>query len=371
MTVHHITHNQLTLLRRGAMYFPQLLADIQQAQHAVYLESYIFAADDTGRALMAALLHAARRGVMVRVLLDGFGSANFPAAWQADFAAAGVHFQWFQRETLPWLPRRHRLHRLHRKLVAIDHDIAFIGGINIINDQPITHSQPRLDYAVRIQGKLAGDIRAAMRQLWQRVAWHDLRSPNRWHTPKSPPNWQTPLALLLRDIERAYLHAIAQAKQEILIANAYFLPGRAFRHALKQAARRGVRVVLLLQGKVEYRLQHYATHALYDELLREGIQIYEYQASYLHAKVAVVDRRWATVGSSNIDPFSLLLAREANLLVQDTGFATELHASLSRATQYATRIYTRDQPPFATRCLAWCSYALVRVVMGIVGYGRF
>lgn len=378
MTIHHVAHNQLTLLRRGVMYFPQLLADIQQAQHAVYLESYIFAADETGRALMAALLHAARRGVMVRVLLDGFGSANFPAAWQADFAAAGVHFQWFRRETLPWLPRRHRLHRLHRKLVAIDHDLAFIGGINIINDQPESHSQPRLDYAVRIQGELAGDIRAAMRQLWQRVAWHDLRSPSHWHAPKSPTNWHSPLALLLRDnvrhrrdIERAYLHAIAHAKQEILLANAYFLPGRAFRRALRQAARRGVRVVLLLQGKVEYRLQHYATHALYDELLREGIQIYEYQASYLHAKVAVVDNRWATIGSSNIDPFSLLLAREANLVVQDAGFATELHASLSRATQYATRIYRRNQLPLTSRCLAWCSYALVRVAMGIVGYGRF
>ncbi len=378
MTTHHVAQNQLTLLRRGAMFFPQLLADIRQAQHAVYLESYIFATDDTGRAVMAALLHAARRGVMVRVLLDGFGSANFPATWQADFAAAGVHFQWFRRATPLWLPRRHRLHRLHRKLVAIDHDIAFIGGINILNDQPARHTQPRLDYAVRIQGKLAGEVRATMRQLWQRVAWSDLRSPSRWHTPPSQPHRQSPLALLLRDnlrhrrdIERAYLHAIAHAKQEILLANAYFLPGRAFRRALKQAARRGVRVVLLLQGKVEYRLQHYATHALYDEWLREGIQIYEYQASYLHAKVAVVDNRWATVGSSNIDPFSLLLAREANLVVQDAGFASELHASLSRATQYATRIYRRDQPPFTTRCLAWCSYALVRMAMGLVGYGKF
>jgi len=133
------------------------------------------------------------------------------------------------------------------------------------------------------------------------------------------------------DIEGAYLQAIAGAQREIIIANAYFLPGRDFRLALIQAVQRGVRVMLLLQGKVEYRVQHYATHALYDQLLAADVEIYEYQPSYLHSKVAVVDGQWATVGSSNIDPFSLLLALEANLAVQDAGFAGELRASLLSA----------------------------------------
>ena len=123
-----------------------------------------------------------------------------------------------------------------------------------------------------------------------------------------------------RDIETAYMRAIEQAKSEIILAHAYFLPGLDFRHALINAAGRGVRVVLLLQGRVEYFLQHYASRALYGNFLDAGIEIYEYRKSFLHAKVAVIDGHWATVGSSNIDPFSLLLSREANVVVDDEEF---------------------------------------------------
>ena len=136
---------------------------------------------------------------------------------------------------------------------------------------------------------------------------------------------------------------------------------------------RGVRVILLLQGKVEYRLQHYATHALYDQLLAAKIEIYEYQASYLHAKVAVVDGEWATVGSSNIDPFSLLLAREANLAIHDPGFAGELRASLLTAIAHdAVRIEesANVSRSWIERLSARISYGLVRWVIGLLGYGR-
>jgi cardiolipin synthase len=142
---------------------------------------------------------------------------------------------------------------------------------------------------------------------------------------------------------------------------------------LIQAAQRGVRVMLLLQGRVEYRVQHYATHALYDQLLAAGIEIYEYQPSYLHAKVAVVDGSWATVGSSNIDPFSLLLAHEANLAVQDDGFAAELRASLLAAiADEAIRVgdrfgVTRN---LLDRLISRFSYAIVRLLIGLLGYGK-
>jgi cardiolipin synthase len=378
---HVVGHNQLTLLRSGAAYFPQLIADIELAEHAVYLESYIFAADQTGHQIHHALVRAAARGVMVQVLLDGFGSANFPARWQAELTAAGAHFQWYRRERFRFKLRRHRLRRLHRKLVAIDHDIAFIGGINILDDQSHPHSAPRFDYAVRIQGAMANEIRTTMRQLWQRVAWIKRGNELLWQQCKPHlPSLTVPISLLLRDnvrhrrdIERAYLHAITHAQHEIILANAYFLPGRAFRRALKQAAKRGVRVVLLLQGKVEYPVQHYATHALYDQLLSAGIEIYEYQRSYLHAKVAVIDENWTTIGSSNIDPFSLLLAREANIVIQHADFASELRDSLLHATQYATRIQAKDwqQANWAARLLSWCSYSAIRTLVGIVGYKRF
>ncbi|MEJ2201358.1 MAG: phospholipase D-like domain-containing protein [Desulfuromonadaceae bacterium] len=176
-----------------------------------------------------------------------------------------------------------------------------------------------------------------------------------------------------RDIERAYLRAIDQARSEIILAHAYFLPGTDFRHALLQAARRGVRVVLLLQGRVEYLLQHYATRALYGQLLDGDIEIQEYRKSYLHAKVAVIDGHWATVGSSNIDPFSLLLAREANVLVDDPTFAGELRQVLQRTLAADCQRILREswqRQSLVLRFFSWSCYGLLRLLLGISGYVR-
>jgi cardiolipin synthase len=175
-----------------------------------------------------------------------------------------------------------------------------------------------------------------------------------------------------RDIEDAYLAAIAAARAEVLLASAYFLPGRRFRHALLDAAARGVRVTVLLQGKVEYFLLHYATQALYGQLLAGGVRVHEYDASFLHAKVGVVDEAWATVGSSNIDPFSLLLAREANVVVKDADFAAGLAASLKRAIAADAREITAADLSKSTlprRALRWFAYGMVRLLLGITRYG--
>jgi Phosphatidylserine/phosphatidylglycerophosphate/cardiolipin synthases and related enzymes len=176
-----------------------------------------------------------------------------------------------------------------------------------------------------------------------------------------------------RDIELAYLDAIKGAEREIVIACAYFLPGIHFRRALIEAARRGVRVVLLLQGKVEYVLLHYASRALYGQLLDAGVEIHEYYKGFLHAKVAVVDGHWATVGSSNIDPFSLLLAREANVVVDDARFAARLRRSLENAMICCGRRLSLDgwkHQPLHQRLLSWAGYGLARFLMGVAGYGR-
>jgi cardiolipin synthase len=175
------------------------------------------------------------------------------------------------------------------------------------------------------------------------------------------------------DIEDAYLGAIRSASEEILLANAYFLPGRRFRRALTDAARRGVRVVLLLQGRADHPLQHYASLALYGTLLDAGVEIYEYHRSMLHAKVAVIDYRWTTIGSSNIDPFSLLLAREANVVIEDRRFAADLRLSLHRAMEegaIAVPPLRWRQQPLGRRVRIWLAYALVRLMMGLAGYGR-
>lgn len=377
-----VGRNKLTLLRNGTRFFPQLCADIDAAQHSVFLETYIFAADETGRMVSQALQRAALRKVAVHVLLDGFGSADLPPSWVDDLRNAGVDVQWFRREISPFTLRRNRMRRLrrmHRKLVVIDSEVAYISGINIINDIP--HHEdfdaPRLDYAVRVQGALSQEVHVEMRHLWGIVKWATLRKrlsrmrlQLRRAVRRTTPR---PLELVLRDnlrhrhdIEHSYLHAIAQAQREIIIANAYFLPGRSFRQALKDAAQRGVRVVLLLQGRVEYRLQHYATLALYGQLLDAGIEIYEYRDSYLHAKVGTVDGVWATVGSSNLEPFSLLLAREANLVVRDEQFAGALRNSLLRAIKSGGERVERNSLNQISLLLARISYGLIRLLYGLL-----
>jgi len=296
-----------------------------------------------------------------------------------------VEVQWFRREISPFTLRRdrmRRLRRMHRKMTVIDGEIAFIGGINIIDDIPAETdlNAPRLDYMVRVQGALAGEMHAATQRLWEMVSWVAFRKRVKaegWRVRRDKPDADSDVKLVLRDnvrhrrdIERAYIKAIAGAQREVVLANAYFLPGRLFRRALIQAARRGVRVVLLLQGKVEYRLQHYATLALYARMIGAGVEIYEYQPSYLHAKVAVVDGEWATVGSFNIDPFSLLLAREANLVVRDADFAGNLRSSLWNAIEHDARRVELARTDLLTRLIARLSFGLIRFIIGVSGISK-
>jgi len=174
------------------------------------------------------------------------------------------------------------------------------------------------------------------------------------------------------DIEDAYLAVIERANEEIILASAYFFPGAQFRRALVAAAARGVRVTLLLQARVEYMMLHYASRALYGQLLDAGVQIFEYTKSFLHAKVAVVDGRWATVGSSNIDPLSLLLMREANVVVEDRRFALELRESLLERVVDGARPVARARwrrLPLHQRVRIWIAYGIARFFIGWFGYG--
>ena len=376
--------NRITLLRNGSEYFPALESAIDRAQHEVHLETYIFEYDATGIRISEALKRAARRGVIVRLLLDGFGSQHLPQEAIQNLLNTGVQVLIFRKEISPFRLRRNRLRRMHRKLAVVDASIAFVGGINVIDD--LNHPEPllpRFDFAISIEGPLQKQLMLATKHLWKVVAMARLK---RWvrhdETPylTIQPSGNQRGALVIRDnfrhrhdIEEVYLHAITNACSEIIIANAYFLPGINLRHALSDAARRGLRVVLLLQGRIEYRLQHYATLALFGSLLDAGIEIYEYHKSYLHAKVAVIDRRWSTVGSSNIDPFSLLLAREANVIVDDELFANQLRFCLEKAmVEESTRVLQekwKDQS-WISRTMSWVSYYIVRVLRGMVGYKR-
>ncbi|HEX5337844.1 MAG TPA: cardiolipin synthase ClsB, partial [Gallionella sp.] len=372
--------NRVALLRNGAEYFPALEQAIDQARTEIHLQTYIYENDVVGLRIAAALIRAVQRGVTVCLMLDGFGCKDLSRRWVDDIQQAGVELLFYRPKISPWTLKRKRLRRLHRKIAVIDGRIAFVGGINIIDDMNTPgHTPPRVDYAVRVEGPLVAAIHVSARYLWRRIAWAHLRlvKPLR-HTPAPQHVGELWGAYLMRDnvlhrhdIEEAYLAAIESAQSEIVIANAYFLPGRSFRHALTSAARRGVRVVLLLQARVEYWMLNHASRALYQEFLDAGIEIWEYRTSFMHSKVAVVDRRWATVGSSNIDPMSLWLAREANVAVDDGAFAGLLRDDLEHALrQDAAPLHRADwkNVGWARRVLTWATYNLVRLIMGMVGF---
>jgi len=377
-----VVGNKVVLLRNGTEFFPALQQAIDAAEHEIHLQTYIYEVDILGRTIAEALKRAAARGVSVCLLLDGFGCKDMPREFVRELRASGVEVLFYRPKVSPWTLRRRRLRRLHRKVAVVDGSIAFVGGINIVDDMNAPgHTPPRVDYAVCVEGPLLTTIRASIRGLWRRTAWARLRRVDaghlkgRLHPAVAGTVWAAYVVRdniwHRRDIENAYLGAIDSASKEIVIANSYFLPGIRFRQALVAAAHRGVRVVLLLQARVEYILLDYATRALYDELLDAGIEIYEYQKSFMHSKVAVIDGHWATVGSSNIDPFSLLLAREANVVVEDAEFANELRQDIERAIQSGARqVLLADwrRAHFGRRVMARVLYGLVRLLMGLIGY---
>jgi cardiolipin synthase len=377
--------NQISLLRNGTEFFPALQQAVDEAQQSVHLETYIFEPDATGRRISAALCAAAQRGVSVRVVVDGFGSRGFVAHLQPELLEAGVEVLIFRKELGLFALQRRRLRRLHRKLTVVDDSIAFVGGINIIDDSnTLEQAPPRFDYAIRIQGPLVRQVDATQQHLWRLLCWANFQrrplkpvSPTldqAMPEPDSKPVGKIRAAFLVRDnirhrkdIENAYLRAIARARHEITIANAYFLPGRRFRTALLEARQRGVAVTLLLQGRIEYWLLHHACQAAYPHLLAAGVRIVEYHKSFLHAKVAVIDTDWATVGSSNIDPFSLMLAREANVVVRDAAFTSELRDSLLAAIDDGGITLSPDhwqRRPWRLRLMSWLAFAVIRTLTG-------
>nr|WP_314902085.1 cardiolipin synthase ClsB [uncultured Deefgea sp.] len=375
------TGNKLTLLRNGAEFFPALLLAIETAQFEIRLETYLFEADEVGLSIASSLMHAAQRGVNVGLLIDGFGAKNFPADLRQRLQTAGVHFLFFRPEVSPFSVKKTRLRRLHRKLSCFDGRVAFVGGINILSDDDGEGLAPRYDYAVQVEGPVVPDIQQALARQWRYTSWVQLKKQLfKSFLRVEPVAMGGSLARLLvrdnarnrRTIEKSYIDAIQAASSEVLIANAYFLPGRRMRQALIKAAKRGVNVVLLLQDARDHALLQYASWAFYRQFLDAGIDIFQYKSGFMHAKVAVIDGQWATVGSSNIDPFSLLLAREADLVVKDESFANELRHDIQLHLQQDARQVLPEHiknAGFALRWLVWACYGLVRLLLGITGYG--
>lgn len=399
--------NHVTLLKNGGELFPALINSIDAAKFEVRIETYIFRDDRSGAAIADALKRAVKRGVASRVLIDGFGSHETNPNFFTGLRAAGVTVLVF-RPDYRWLSlRRAHLRRTHRKIAIIDARIAFVGGINLIDDFTNSLSEfPRYDYAVQVEGPVLANIYHSNERLWKLVSWWSVRKLGakaeirRW---LRRPQEEITLAkaqraalinaaklhqhdgqaggmraqFLARDnfrnrrqIEDAYLEAIISARKKILIVNAYFLPGRRFRRELRAAAARGVEVTLLLQGRADHALLQMATRALYEQMLGAGIIIYEYEKSMLHCKIATIDDQWSTVGSSNLDPFSLFLNREANIVVQDEAFARQLSTSVFSEIKDGARQFDPadwQRRPLTERIKNWFAYGFARVATGWVG----
>lgn len=329
--------NRIELLENGDQYYPAVFAAIGRARHRIILETFIWFEDEVGRRLHEALLRAAQHSVQIEVLLDGYGSPDLSDVFVSQLTSAGVVFRYYDPRPRLFGMRTNLFRRMHRKIVVIDDNVAFVGGINYSDEHMSGYGpEAKQDYAVQVEGPVVQDIllfelenlpgKATSRRWWKR---HHRPEENR-----KPGEAQ---ALFVwrdneehrDDIERHYLKMLANAKREVLIANAYFFPGYRLLHAMRNAARRGVRVKLIVQGEPDMPIVKVGARLLYRYLVKGDVQIFEYRRRPLHGKVALMDDHWATVGSSNLDPLSLSLNLEANLIIYDRTFNQTLRDNLN------------------------------------------
>lgn len=337
--------NRIDLLENGEEYFPAVFSAIAAAETEVLIETFILFEDKVGLALHQVLADAARRGVRVDMIVDGFGSPELSEHFVRTLTEAGVHLHVF--DPPPRLSRRLKpFRRLHRKIVVVDGRVGFIGGINFSADHLIDFGpEAKQDYAVRVHGPVVEQLRRTSR----RIIAGEVEKP-RWRlrrdsqAPASAPATaragHAKATVVTRDnhrhrddIERVYRLALHAAQREVIIANAYFFPGYRLLRSLQRAARRGVSVHLILQGQPDIAWARWAAQMVYGRLMKAGVHIHEYCERPMHGKVALVDEEWATVGSSNLDPLSLSLNLEANLIIQDHAFNRALRDKLQPLMQ--------------------------------------
>jgi cardiolipin synthase len=349
MSQRWIEGNRFALLENGEEFFPRVFETIAKAQREVLLETFILYEDKVGNGLHAALIAAAKRGVQIDVTVDAFGSPVLSEQYIAELTEAGIRVHVFDPAPRPFR-RINYFRRLHRKLVVVDGVHAFVGGINYSADHLADYGpEAKQDYSVEVEGPIVMQIHRFMREAIAEGR-PELRQLARPKVPRAQVAGAAEAMFVWRDnrrhtqdIERQYRLAIRLARRRVVIANAYFFPGYTFLRELRKAARRGVEVSLILQGNPDMPIVQTAAAMLYHHLLRGGVKIYEYCDRPLHGKVALVDDEWATVGSSNLDPLSLTLNLEANVMIRDRDFNQQLGNSLQRlVTDYCKKIEAKD-----------------------------
>ncbi|MBL7792546.1 MAG: hypothetical protein JNK77_09490 [Saprospiraceae bacterium] len=361
--------DEVQLVHSGDDYFKKLKKLIADAQHELHLQTYIFEHDDTGNSIAAELIKAAQRGVKIFVLLDSYGSSSFKNK-APELLKNKIHLRFFA----PLFSYKNIYfgRRLHHKIVVADGAVALIGGINIADKYKGTATEKAwLDYAVLIRGEVCKKLQKICADFY----YHN-RSKRKSHTPPANSNHKTPIKISQNDwlnykneISTAYRKAISNAKIEIIILGSYFIPGFKFRYVLRNAAKRGVKIKILLSGISDVPLIKYATRYMYSFLFKNNIEIYEWPHSVMHGKAAIVDGQWSTVGSYNINWLSAYSSIEMNIEVPDAAFSSQfsahLHDILSGSRKISYEQFRMEQS-FLEKVKSWLGFFTVRASIVIL-----
>lgn len=369
-------NNQVTLIRGGRAYFDTVMRLIEEARQSIYIRVYLFAEDHTGQQVADALKRAAQRNVAVYLLADGYVSQGLSQHFIQQLRAAGVHFRYF--EPLFKSRKFYFGRRLHEKVIVTDHHYALVGGVNIadryndINDIPAW-----LDFALLAEGEIARLLCMHCWKGWQLLTRKKTRNFCLSNTPSvSAPSQNIDVVIRMRrndwvkrrnEISRSYVAMLRNAEQEITILCSYFLPGKIIRKSMLQARKRGVRIRVIAAGKSDVMISKYAERWLYNWLLRAGIELYEYQESILHGKLAVCDDNWMTIGSYNINNISAYASIELNLEVRNPTFTKKTRKELDQIIiNNCVRILPDEfaqKTTLVKQLVRWLSYQLIRVLL--------
>ena len=366
--------NKVQLIRGGKDYFDMLLKMINRAETSIHFQTYIFDNDYTGRKVAAALIRAARRGVKVKVLLDGYASQKLRGRFVTTLIDGGVSFRWF--EPILRAKRFYFGRRLHHKVVVVDNTFSLVGGVNISDKYNDVGDEPAwLDWAIHTEGEASAELAKVSVYLWQRA--HRYFSGKAIQPEIEPcriPNEKCKVRVRRNDwvsskndITRSYLEMMRNAKSHIIFVSSYFMPSPTFRGYMKRALKRGVKISVVVAGRSDVMMAKAAERYLYNWMFRNKVTIYEYKEGVLHGKVSTCDGMFTTIGSYNINNLSAYASIELNLDVQDENFAASVQESFEGVmkdccTEVIESEY-RVRSTYLQQLAHWVAYNLIRVTL--------
>jgi cardiolipin synthase A/B len=366
--------NNVSLVKSGGEYFSLLLKLIHTAKSSIHLQVYIFENDDTGKTVADALTAASRRGVQVFVLADGYASQSLPGAWIKEMEEAGVRFRFFA----PILRSRNFYfgRRMHHKVFVTDAQHCLVGGINIgdrYNDTK--ESKAWLDFALYAEGEVATALCKFCLRKWTRFGKnHITANCNPGENARHHKKEHSDVRIRRNDwvknkdeISASYKQLLKTAKKEVIICCSYFLPGMMIRNVFAATVKRGVKIKVITAGKTDVPVSKYAERWLYDWMLRNNIELYEYQPNVLHAKVGICDDTWLTIGSYNVNQISAYASIELNLDVHDPHFVHTVKKQFGEIIEKDCVHITPENHLKAKNIFIqfgrWCAYQFIKIAV--------